>query len=573
MEIQKNILIVAVVALSFILYQRWQEFQQEYAAEHPAITQYVEQDNSSVVPQATDIPEVSELSAQGEGGLPSAPEMTGSNVEGEPSSSAGTLIEITTDLVRAKINTVGGTLAYLEIIEEPETVEQPDVGYKLLKTPASTRTQDQFVARSGLIGRDGTYPNHHTVFTAARDAYQLNNELLRVPLNWTDERGVQYVKEFVFHRDSYVVDVTYTVTNESTEQISVYPYAQLSRTDPSTNTGGGFGRLPSYLGGVIYTDDEKYQKVDFGDMEEEDLTVQTPNGWVAMIEHYFVAAWLPERGQPKELYSLVSNSGPRPLYSIGYKSLEATTVSAGQSGTITSTLYAGPKEQYRLRAIEEGRSQEGLKLTVDYGWLTVVASPLFWLLEKIHSAVGNWGWAIIFLTILIKALFYPLSAASYKSMAAMKRLQPRMATLKERYADDKQKFQVAMMELYKAEKVNPAGGCLPILIQIPVFLALYWVLLESVELRQADFALWWNDLSSPDPYYVLPILMGASMFFQQKLNPAPMDPMQQKVMMFMPLVLTFLFLSFPQGLVLYWVVNNCLSIAQQWLINKRAGAV
>ncbi|MBT5031089.1 MAG: membrane protein insertase YidC [Proteobacteria bacterium] len=572
MEIQKNILIVAVVVLSFILYQRWQEFQQEYAAEHLVNTEYVERENSSVVPQAADIPEVSELSGQEESGLPSTPEATQPNVVDEPLSSAGRFIEITTDLVRAKINTVGGTLAYLELIEEPETVEQPDIGYKLLKTPTSASTQDQFVAQSGLIGRDGTYPNHHTVFSAEREAYQLNDELLRVPLNWTDERGVQYIKEFVFHRDSYVVDVTYTIKNESTEQISVYPYAQLSRTDPSSNSGGGFGRLPSYLGGVIYTDDEKYQKVDFGDMDDANLTVQTPNGWVAMIEHYFVAAWLPQRGQPKELYSLVSNTGPRPVYSIGYKSLEATRLSAGQSGTIASMLYAGPKEQYRLRAIEEGMSQEGLKLTVDYGWLTVVASPLFWLLEKIHGAVGNWGWAIIFLTILIKALFYPLSAASYKSMAAMKRLQPRMATLKERYADDKQKFQAAMMELYKAEKVNPAGGCLPILIQIPVFLALYWVLLESVELRQADFALWWNDLSSPDPYYVLPVLMGASMFFQQKLNPAPVDPMQQKIMMFMPLVLTFLFLSFPQGLVLYWVVNNCLSIAQQWLINKRAGA-
>ena len=570
MEIQRNILIVVLVALSFVLYQRWQVFQQNYVLDNQTITQNSEIDEQ---PKIEDIPEVSEYINNNEYQVPSPAQLEGADLSVEPITVAENIIDITTDLVYAKIDTTGGTIVFLELKEEPETIEQPGIGFKLLKTSNTTQSLDLFIARGGLIGRDGTFPNHHTLFTSNRESYVLTENTLRVPLTWIDENGVKYIKEFIFHRDSYVIDVNYVVSNDSINQISVYPYAQLSRTEPSENSGSGFGRLPSYLGAVIYTDDEKYQKVDFGDMEDENLIVQTPNGWAAMIEHYFVAAWLPERKREKELYSTVSNNGFRPIYSIGYKSLEATTIASGQTRTISTALYAGPKEQYRLRAVETNLGHEGLNLTVDYGWLTVVASPLFWLLENIYRLIGNWGWAIIFLTLLIKAVFYPLSAASYKSMAAMKRLQPRMATLKERYADDKQKFQVAMMELYKEEKVNPAGGCLPILIQIPVFIALYWVLLESVELRQASFALWWNDLSSPDPYYVLPVLMGASMFFQQKLNPAPMDPMQQKVMMFMPLVLTFLFLSFPQGLVLYWVVNNCLSIAQQWLINKRAGAV
>ena len=567
MEIQRNILIVALVALSFVLYQRWQVFQQEYVLENMMPTQTRDFLTNE------GIPEVSEIIVQRVNDVPSTPEQENLASVVEIEIGAGSVLNITTDLVRAKIDTVGGSVVFLELIEEPASIEEPDIGYNLFKTPSTARTQDSFVARGGLIGLNASFPNHHTVFQSEYSSYELLDETLRVPLSWIDERGVEYIKEFIFHRDSYVVDVNYVIKNTLTNQISVYPYAQLSRSEPAENSGSGFGRLPSYLGAVIYTDEEKYQKVDFGDMDEENIKVQTSNGWAAMIEHYFVAAWLPRRGQEKELYSAVSNSGLRTIYSIGYKALEPTIIAAGQSGTITAALYAGPKEQYRLRAVEGVLGHEGLNLTVDYGWLTVVASPLFWLLENIFKVVGNWGWAIIFLTLLIKAVFYPLSAASYKSMAAMKRLQPRMATLKERYTDDKQKFQVAMMELYKEEKVNPAGGCLPILIQIPVFIALYWVLLESVELRQADFALWWNDLSSPDPYYVLPVLMGASMFFQQKLNPAPMDPMQQKVMMFMPLVLTFLFLSFPQGLVLYWVVNNCLSIAQQWLINKRAGAL
>ena len=288
-----------------------------------------------------------------------------------------------------------------------------------------------------------------------------------------------------------------------------------------------------------------------------------------MIQHYFVGAWMPANGSAKQFYTSVNRNQSVPTYRIGYKTKQANVIQAGQAGTIGTRVFLGPKEQKRLKRIQEEDNVHDLALTVDYGYLTLISDPLFRLLSFIHSLVGNWGWAIILLTVLIKAVFYPLSAASYKSMAGMKKLQPRITTLKERYKDDKPKFQQEMMALYKTEKINPAGGCLPILVQIPVFIGLYWALLESVETRQAPFALWLQDLSAPDPYFILPVLMGLSMWAQQKLNPAAMDDIQKKVMMIMPFALTFLFLNFPQGLVLYWVVNNILSMAQQWFINKK----
>ncbi len=328
---------------------------------------------------------------------------------------------------------------------------------------------------------------------------------------------------------------------------------------------GILGRLPSYSGAAIYTESDKYEKIDYGELREETVAKSTPIGWVAMLQHYFVAAWLPTGSDNYQIYSRVNLNAPSPQYTIGYNTTQPVTVAPGESGSLSTVAFVGPKEQHRLDA----QNVEGLKLTVDYGWLTPVADPLFWLLDKIYGFVGNWGWAIIILTFLVKLVFYPLSAASYKSMAKMKKLSPRMATLKERYADDKQKFQQEMMKMYKEEKVNPAGGCLPILVQIPVFIALYWVLLESVELRQAAWLGWLNDLSLPDPYFVLPIIMGASMLAQHFLNPAPVDPIQKKIMLALPFVFTVFFLWFPAGLVLYWVVNNLLSIAQQYYITRK----
>ena len=572
MEKQRTILLVVLAAICFLIYQRWVGFSQS-AVEPEQIRQSAEVVQSSNIPVAEDIPDTPPTSvAQGprealedDADIPGLTDLPG----------RGQLITVETDLVRAIINTYGGTIERLELLKEPVSIDKPEEGFPLFKLERSTRGTDILLPQSGLLGRDRQAPNHHSQYQANKESYDLAEgaDEVRVPLVWVGPDGISYVKEFLFRRDSYVIDIEYSVQNSDTNPWIGFMYAQLNQTAPQREGGiGSMARLPSFTGGAIYTPENKYEKIDLDDMEELDLQLETESGWVALLQHYFVGAWLPQPGRNYEFYTDVTLNGQGTQYKIGYKTLNSVTVQSGQTGTLNAALYAGPKEQRRLAGIEEERGITGLGLTVDYGWLTFIADPLFWVLSKIQGVVRNWGWSIILLTILIKALFYPLSAASYRSMAAMKKLQPRMATLKERHADDKQKFQVEMMALYKKEKVNPAGGCLPILVQIPVFIALYWVLLESVELRQASFALWWNDLSSPDPYYVLPLLMGASMFLQQKLNPQPVEPMQQKIMMIMPVVLTIMFISFPQGLVLYWVVNNILSIAQQWAINKNAGA-
>jgi YidC/Oxa1 family membrane protein insertase len=572
MEKQRTILLVVLAAICFLIYQRWVSFNQS-VVEPEQIQQSVVTQDSGRAPIAEDVPEtpptgVAAESGEGIGGSADIPELT-------EASQRGQLITVETDLVRATINTYGGTIERLELLREPVSIDRPDEGFPLFKMESSGRGTEVLVPQSGLLGRDREAPNHHTQYQAFRENYSLAEGVdeIKVPLSWVGPDGIGYTKEFLFRRDSYVIDIEYRVENSDESPWTGFMYAQLNQTAPQSEGGiGSMARLPSYTGGAIYTPENKYEKIDLDDMEEQALQLETQSGWVALLQHYFVGAWLPQPDRDYEFYTDVTPSGQGSQYKIGYKTLNSVSVAPGQTGTLNAAIYAGPKEQQRLARVEDERGITGLGLTVDYGWLTFIADPLFWVLAQIYRFVGNWGWAIILLTILIKALFYPLSAASYRSMAAMKKLQPRMATLKERYADDKQKFQVEMMALYKKEKVNPAGGCLPILVQIPVFIALYWVLLESVELRQASFALWWNDLSSPDPYYVLPLLMGGSMFLQQKLNPQPVEPMQQKIMMIMPVVLTIMFISFPQGLVLYWVVNNILSIAQQWAINRSAGA-
>jgi len=465
--------------------------------------------------------------------------------------------------VIATINATGGVIERLELKKQAITFQQKDQGFPLLQKTSS----EIFNVEDGLFNADKNTPNHQTKYSIEKKTYLLGSqEQVRVPLSWKADNGVFYTKTLTFTRDSYVVDIDYQISNTSNAPWNGFLYAQFLRTEPA-DSGGGFGRLPSYTGGATYTEEDKYQKVDFGDIESANLDVTTDNGWVAMLQHYFVGAWIPQPGA-KKFYSTYSKQA-NPQYRIGYRTEYATQVAAGQTGSISTQVFLGPKEQDRLKKIQKDSNIKGLPLTVDFGFLTFIADPLFTVLSWIHKVVGNWGWAIILLTLLIKILFYPLSAASYKSMAGMKKLQPRIQTLKERYKDDRQKFQMEMMALYKKEKINPAGGCLPILIQIPVFIALYWALLESVELRHAPFALWLQDLTAKDPYFVLPVLMGASMWLQQKLNPAPMDDIQKKVMAIMPIALTFLFLTFPQGLVLYWVVNNVLSIAQQWYINKK----
>jgi len=567
MDIQRLILFIALGLVSMMLLQNWQVYQADKIPPAISAGQGTVPTDVPGVPVANSVPGTSgnEAAINTTQGVPSiaAP----ANVPtSETTVAKGELITITTDVLTVKIDTLGGSVSYAGLNQYPVAIdsEEPVV---LLQDTADER----YLAESGLAGSvTPDLPNHHTQYTAKSLSYELGDaEQLDVPLSYTGPNGIEYTKIYSFKRDSYNIGVRYQVVNNSDQTWSGNFYGQLLRTEPTSNTGGGLlsGRMPSFTGGAYYTSENKYNKVKFSNMgsKDGDLPVEDASGWVAMLQHYFVGAWLPSDAGKYRFYDQSSIQLAKPEYKLGFLDLSPTTIAPGATGELGSSLYIGPKERDRLDA----QVSENLRLTVDFGWLTVIAEPLFWVMRKINSVVGNWGWTIILITMLIKTMFLPLSAASYKSMAKMKRLSPRLKTLKERYGDDKQKFQGEMMKLYREEKVNPAGGCLPIIVQIPVFIALYWVLLESVELRQAPWAFWIQDLSIKDPLYILPILMGGSMLVQQLLNPAPMDPMQQKIMMALPVVFTVFFLSFPAGLVLYWVVNNTLSITQQWLISKR----
>ena len=525
---------ILFIALSVIILLLWSAWENEHRPAPAPVSQSI--------PAAPSAPGVS--AQQPTAGAPSKPFTDGQR------------IRIDTDLVHAVIDTSGGDLRVLDLRKYPVSVDKPNTPFKLLDDEGT----EIFVAQSGLIAREGGLPNHKTLYTADAMHYELapDQQQLEVRLNWSRPDGMRVSKIYTFHRNDYRVDIAYEISNGGRKPREVYQYAQWLRHHVDEKKG--LTSLPSYTGGVIYTEDKKYEKIDFNHMAEHALARNVEGGWVAMIEHYFLGAWLPDK---KEQHQFYSEALPGQFYALGYKTLTPVTIAPGQKATLTTAFYAGPKEQARL-----GKIDESLKLTVDYGWLTFIAVPLYWILEWLHKIVGNWGWAIILLTILIKLVFYPLSRASYRSMAQMRKMQPRMQAIKERYGDDRQKMNQAMMELYKTEKINPLGGCLPILVQIPVFISLYWVLLESIELRQAPFMLWIHDLSAPDPYFVLPVIMGLSMLAQQWLNPQPMDPMQKKLMYAMPVVFLAFFLFFPAGLVLYWVVQNLLSIVQQWSINR-----
>jgi YidC/Oxa1 family membrane protein insertase len=535
MDNQRFILFAALSLIIYMLWTAWESEHQKAPVPQPASTQGV-----PIAPSAPGITSVTPATT------PAATQLL----------ERGQRIQVETDLVHAEIDTVGGDLRVLELRKYPVSIERRDTPYKLLNDQGT----ELFVAQSGLIARDTALPNHKSRYTAETEHYALapGQDKLEVRLNWTGAEGVRVSKVYTFFRNEYHVNLDYEVSNAGRTAHDVYLYAQLLRHHIEEKRG--ITSLPSYTGGVIYTEDKHYEKIDFSHMKDKKLERDTEGGWVAMIQRYFVGAWLPNEKEQHQFYTDTA-SGER--YIIGYKTLTPASVAPGGKLRLATSLYAGPTEQHRL-----AKARESLKLTVDYGWLTFLSAPLFWLLEWLHKLVGNWGWAIILLTLIIKIVFYPLSMASYRSMAQMRKMQPRMQALKERYGDDKQKLNQAMMELYKTEKINPLGGCLPILIQIPVFIALYWVLLESVELRQAPFALWIKDLAGPDPYFVLPVVMGLSMLAQQWLNPQPVDPLQKKLMYALPVVFTGMFLFFPAGLVLYWVVQNILSIAQQWSINR-----
>lgn len=471
----------------------------------------------------------------------------------EAKASEGEQISVRTDYLLATIDTNGGYLRRVELLQH-RAREEADKNFVLLDATA----QHTYVAQSGLATPG--LPNHNTRFVAERNQYELavGESEIKVVLHAQGEVG-NATKTYTFKRASYVIDVALEVTNTQQQSLEAHAYFQLVRDQLPPE--GSSKMVPTYSGVEIYTDAQKLTKVKFDDAAEG--TAKYPStskdGWVAIVQHYFLAALLPPAGTEREFFVRPLEKG---LIAAGVI-VPLGTLEPAQTKAYNVPLYVGPQEQDQLKELAPG-----LELAVDYGWLRVVSVPLFWVLSKIHDFVANWGVAIIILTILIKLAFYPLSAASYRSMARMKVVAPKLQRLKERYGDDRQKMHQAMIELYKTEKINPLGGCLPILVQIPVFIALYWVLLLSVELRHAPFYLWINDLSRPDPYYVLPVLMGATMFIQTWLNPTPPDPMQARLMKIMPIAFSVFFFFFPAGLVLYWLVNNVLSIAQQWYITR-----
>lgn len=562
MDMKQQLLIAGILAMSFILWNNWNTFQE--AKLNQQETEFNSQQNGN-----GQVP----LNENFEPSSGSSVPINENDINNKgiqevqaPTENVSQIISVETDLYTAKINTKGGTIESLILKDEAKSAKTPDIGFELLKkTP-----KEIFIAQSGMFGNNGGYPKHFSQFTSNQASYVLEEGLneINVPLYWTSPEGIIFTKTLTFKRDTYLIDTEFDIQNSSSQTWQGSLYGMFKRTQPIDAKKGSLFQLPSYMGGIQFTPEDKYKKVNFDDISDNDLDIYTDSGWIGMLQHYFVGVWM--LNKPNQEYNFFSQyiGAKSPEYVIGFKSQTPLTISPGQSGTVSESIFVGPKEQKRLKKIQNDNNVEGLALTVDYGWLTVIADPLFWILKTINSLVNNWGWSIIILTFLIKLAFFPLSAASYKSMARMKKLQPRMQTLKERFSDDRTALQQEMMKLYKQEKVNPAGGCLPILVQIPVFIALYWVLLESVEMRHAPFALWVQDLSSKDPYYILPILMGASMMLQFRLNPSPMEPMQQKIMMIMPIAMTFLFVTFPSGLVLYWVVNNVLSIAQQWTINR-----
>ena len=462
------------------------------------------------------------------------------------------VVHVETDLLALYINTKGAIIEDLFLKKYPLSL--------LSATPVisifSHKKHNLFKAQSGLLPKE--LPNHHSAFHIDKSYYNLeDDDTLIVPFYWENDAGVSVIKKYHFKRDSYHIGVNYEIKNQSKKILNYASYAQLLRA--AIKEGNMF--LPTYIGAAIYNDKGVYEKIDFDDFSDN-KDISTKGGWMAMVQHYFFAAWIPNQNKVQKYTTKVLDNKYYLLSMLG----PSLRIAPGETlSSEIDELYVGPKTQNRINFVD------GLDKTVDYGILYIIAKPLEWLLHQIYGFVVSWGLAIILLTVLIKLVFYKLSETSYRSMAKMRKLTPKMQKIKELYGDDRQKVSKKMMDLYKKEKVNPASGCLPIIVQIPVFIALYWVLLESVELRHTAF--WWlSDLSAKDPYFILPIIMGISMFAQQKLNPPPPDPMQAKIMSALPVVFTVFFFWMPSGLVLYWVINNILSIIQQWVINKRLAA-
>jgi YidC/Oxa1 family membrane protein insertase len=564
-----NLRPVLLMGMVFLAYLLWVEWQKDYGPQPAAPVATTAnapagQDIPTATPPAADdLPAPGQMleSGRAQDGQPGLPAPVTSAGESEAK-----LVRVTTDVLDVEIDLVGGTVVTARLLDYPVELKEPETKVSLF----TRQGNEFFVAQSGLLSNQSA-PNHTSTYSSAKMTYSLTDgsDRLTVPLTWRSDDGVSVTKTLVFKRGSYEVDVTHTLDNQSGKPWSGGRYEQLQKAVSLEEEGSSFTNPGSYSfkGIGFYNPEDKFEKITFDDVADEPYQRTTDNGWLAMIQHYFFAAWIPPGDEMNTYSTQQILGGGWPRY-IARAVSPLHQVAAGGSTEFSSRLYLGPKLQDQLSGIAPG-----LELTVNYGIFTVFSKPLFWLLEKIHNLVGNWGWAILLLTVLIKAAFFKLTEAQYKSMARMRKLQPRIDQLKERYGDDRQRMSQAMMEMYKKEKVNPLGGCLPILVQIPIFIALYWVLLESVELRQAPFILWIDNLSARDPYFILPLLNAAFMFATQRLTPmAGMDPLQRKMMSMMPLVFSIMFAFFPAGLVLYWATNAGLSLAQQYYITRKIAA-
>jgi YidC/Oxa1 family membrane protein insertase len=555
MDYRRSIILVALAVVSYMLILAWNEDYGQIQ-EAQKVTQSVQQKEQLFETNTQPSNDPSNLDDF------SVPE---DNIQNDQNafeklnnSNVTQLIHISTDVLDVKIDLKGGNII---------SATMPNYKTSLgSEEPLSIieKTNRHYVIESGLFGKNGFDSSKNgplPTYTSSSYDYVLNedeNELV-IDLNYQDDTGVDVIKRYQFKRDDYLINVSYLINNQSQKVWEGNFSGKIVRDetgDPSSQTSMG---MQSFLGMALSSPEKPYEKYDFSDLKEDPINQKIQGGWVAFIQHYFLSAWIPSAEEQHTYQSRFKNG----LHLMGFIS-PVTQVAIGETKTISASLYIGPKIIERLEEIAPK-----LDLTVDYGWLFFIAYPLFLLLDFLHSLVANWGVAIILVTVVVKAVFFKLSAASYRSMANMRRVAPKLKSLKDQYGDDRQKMSGAMMELYKKEKINPLGGCLPILVQMPVFIALYWVILESVQLRHAPFMFWITDLSVKDAYFVLPILMGISMFIQMQLNPAPPDPMQAKIMKIMPVMMTVFFLWFPSGLVLYWLVNNILSISQQWVITRQ----
>jgi YidC/Oxa1 family membrane protein insertase len=551
MDIKKIALYIALAVIGIMLWTQWQKDYPPQPEQGPATVatqKQTGQDSSDFKPSVT-MPSQKGTSATGTTTTPLAKKVY------QP----GKLIHIRTNVLDIAIDTTGGNIVVARLVKYPKSLKEKNIPVQIL-SPASKKL---YIAQSGVVSAANNKPTGKIIFQSAQSNYQLGDkQRLTVVLNGKTQNGLKVSKIFEFKKDSYAIKVTNTVHNESAAPWAGSIFYQIRRRNVPVKHAM---HSSSYNGAAISSPQDHYQKLSYKHLMGNTVNRDIRDGWIAMQQQYFLSAWVPPSTELNKYYSQVQGNNEDGKYNIFTVGFHVTPfiLQPNQTKSSTATFYVGPEIAKLLTPISET-----LKYTIDYGWLAPISIILFWIMQKIYLVVGNWGWTIVLVTLLIKLIFYWPSAKSYKSMAKMREIAPRLQALKERHGDDKQALSKATMEFYKKEKVNPMGGCLPILIQIPVFIALYWVLIESVELRQAPFILWIHDLSVKDPYFILPILMGISMFVQQKLSPPPPDPTQAKVMMFLPLIFTVFFATFPAGLVLYWLTNNLISILQQWYVMK-----